>query len=256
MRGCKDTARRFGNLRYDVGIPSCQQKNCCALSALDGNGRGKPRALPWAVMWRPFRPCIRTAILEKGGHGFSVDGTAQGLRYDVGMPSCQQKNCCALTALDGNGGGKPRALPWAVMWRPFRPCIRTAILEKGGHGFSVDGTAQGLRYDVGMPSCQQKNCCALSALDGNGGGKPRALPWAVRLRPFRPALCGVILDEESHGFSVDGTAQGLRYGRRGSLRYNGLPWFCRFHYEISGLIPKSRVPGQAGSTREGARGRG
>jgi hypothetical protein len=58
--------------------------------------------------------------------------------------------------------------------------------------------------------------------------KPRALPWAVMLRPFRPALCGVILDEESHGFSVDGTAQGLRYGRLGSLRYKGLPWFCRF----------------------------
>jgi len=49
------------------------------------------------------------------------------------------------------------------------------------------------------------------------------LPWAVRLRPFRPALCGVILDEESHGFSVDGTAQVLRY-RLGSLRYKGLPW--------------------------------
>jgi hypothetical protein len=27
----------------------------------------------------------------------------------------------------------------------------------------------------------------------------------------------------------------LRYGRLGSLRYKGLPWFCRFHYEISGL---------------------
>ena len=65
--------------------------------------------------------------------------------------------------------------------------------------------------------------------------KPRALPWAVMWRPFRPALCGAILDEESHGFSVDGTAQGLRYGRLGSLRYKGLPWFCRFHYEISGL---------------------
>jgi len=55
------------------------------------------------------------------------------------------------------------------------------------------------------------------------------------LRPFRPALCGVILDEESHGFSVDGTAQGLRYGRLGSLRDKGLPWFCRFYHEISGL---------------------
>jgi hypothetical protein len=44
-----------------------------------------------------------------------------------------------------------------------------------------------------------------------------------------------MLEEESHGFSLDGTAQGLRYGRLGSLRYKGLPWFCRFHYEISGL---------------------
>jgi len=137
-------------------------------------------------------------------------------------------NCCALSALDGNGGGKPRALPWAVMLRPFRPALCGAILDEESHGFSVDGTAQvlrygrlgSLRYDVGMPSCQQKNCCALSVLDGNGGGKPRALPWAVMLRPFRPALCGVILDEESHGFSVDGTAQVLRYGRLGPA---GLP---------------------------------
>jgi hypothetical protein len=74
-------APRFGSLRYDVGMPSCQQKNCCALTALDGNGGSKPRALPWAVMWRPFRPWIRTALLEKGGHGFTIDGTAQGLRY-------------------------------------------------------------------------------------------------------------------------------------------------------------------------------
>ena len=93
-------------------------------------------------------------MLEEESHGFSIDGTAQGLRYsrlgslryDVGMPLCQRKNCCALTALDGNGGGKPRALPWAVMWRPFRPCIRTAMLEEESHGFSIDGTAQGLRY--------------------------------------------------------------------------------------------------------------
>jgi len=159
------------------------------------------------------------------------------------MRACQQKNCCALSALDGNGGGKPRALPWAVMLRPFRPALCGVILDEESHGFSVDGTAQGLRYgrlgsqryDVGMPLCQQRNCGALSALDGNGGGTPRALPWAVRLRPFRPALCGAILNEESHGFSVDGTAQGLRYGRLGSLRHKGLPWFCRLHYEISGL---------------------
>jgi len=44
-----------------------------------------------------------------------------------------------------------------------------------------------------------------------------------------------MLEEESHGFSLDGTAQGLRYGRLGSLRDKGLPWFCRFYHEISGL---------------------
>jgi len=33
---------------------------------------------------------------------------------------------------------KPRALPWAVLWRPFRPCIRTAMLEEESHGFSPD----------------------------------------------------------------------------------------------------------------------
>ena len=75
--------------------------------------------------------------------------------------------------------------------------------------------------------------------------KPRALPWAVLWRPFRPGIRTAMLEEESHGFSLDGTAQGLRYGRLGSLRYNGLPWFCRFHCEISGLIPKLRVPGHA-----------
>jgi len=67
--------------------------------------------------------------------------------------------------------------------------------------------------------------------------KPRALPWAVLWRPFRPCIRTAMLEEESHGFSLDGTAQGLRYGRLGSLRYKGGPWFCRFRYEISGLGP-------------------
>jgi hypothetical protein len=84
-----------------------------------------------------------------------------------------------------------------------------------------------------MPLCQQKNGCALTALDCNYGIKPRALPWAVLWRPFRPCIRTAML--ESHGFSIAGTAQGLRYGRLGSLRYNGLPWSCRFHDEISGL---------------------
>ena len=86
IRFWKTTARRFGNRyrrlagmhRCDTSLGCwCQQKNGCALTALDGNYGIKPRALPWAVMWRPCRPCTRTAILEKGCHGFIIDGTAQ-----------------------------------------------------------------------------------------------------------------------------------------------------------------------------------
>jgi len=69
--------------------------------------------------------------------------------------------------------------------------------------------------------------------------KPRALPWAVLWRPFRPCIRTAMLEEESHGFSLAGTAQGLRYGRLGSLRYKGWPWFCRLHYEIAGLRPET-----------------
>ena len=65
--------------------------------------------------------------------------------------------------------------------------------------------------------------------------KPRALPWAVLWRPFRPCIRTAMLEEESHGFSLDGTAQGLRYGRLGSLHYKGMRGFGRLHYEISGL---------------------
>jgi len=54
-------------------------------------------------------------------------------------------------------------------------------------------------------------------------------------RPFRPCIRTAILEKGGHGFTIDGTAQVLRYGRLGSLRYNGLPWFYRFHYEMSGL---------------------
>jgi len=59
-----------------------------------------------------------------------------------------------------------------------------------------------------------------------------------------------MLEEESHGFSIDGTAKGLRYGRVGSLRYNGLPWFCRFHYEISGLKPYRAFANKGGTGEE------
>jgi hypothetical protein len=43
-----------------------------------------------------------------------------------------------------------------------------------------------------------------------------------------------MLEEESHGFSIDGTAQVLRYGRLGSLRYKGLPWFAGFTMKYPG----------------------
>jgi len=57
-------------------------------------------------------------MLEEGGHGFTIDGTAQGLRYgrlgslryDFGMLACQRKNGCALTALDGNYGIKTQGV--------------------------------------------------------------------------------------------------------------------------------------------------
>ena len=37
-------------------------------------------------------------------------GRLGSLRDDVGMPPCQQKNCCALTALDGNYGIKTQGV--------------------------------------------------------------------------------------------------------------------------------------------------
>ena len=47
-----------------------------------------------------------------------------------------------------------------------------------------------------MPSCQQRNGCALSALHGNYGIRPGALPWAVLGRPFRPFICMAALPEK------------------------------------------------------------
>jgi len=69
-------------------------------------------------MLRPFRPALCGVILDEESHGFSIDGTAQGLRYgrlgslryDFGMLACQRKNCCALTALDGNYGIKTQGV--------------------------------------------------------------------------------------------------------------------------------------------------
>jgi hypothetical protein len=68
------------------------------------------------------------------------------------------------------------------------------------------------------------------------------LPWAVLWRPFRPCIRTAMLEEESHGFSIAGTAQGLRYGRLGSLRYLGWKGHGWFYYEISGLTTKLWTP--------------
>jgi hypothetical protein len=43
-----------------------------------------------------------------------------------------------------------------------------------------------------------------------------------------------MLEEESHGFSIAGTAQGLRYGRLGSLRYEGMRGFAGFTMKYPG----------------------
>ena len=130
--------------------------------------RVAPPSRPWAERWNPlgiqarnFRKALGLARIFHSHFGKSrekpyekrgantCEGVVEKPRH-AGLETCDTSlgcwNCCALTALDGNYGIKPRALPWAVMWRPFRPCIRTAILEKGGHGFIIDGTAQVLRY--------------------------------------------------------------------------------------------------------------
>ena len=162
--------------------------SCCALSALDCKHGSKPRALPWAAMWRPFRPCLRglgrvyceisgvaTCLVARIFHSHlgksrekpyekrganTFEGVVETTRH-AGWETCEPKlglptagwEACATTLecrcvsarivarlqrLMAIMASKPRALPWAVLWRPFRPCIRTATLEKESHGFSPD----------------------------------------------------------------------------------------------------------------------
>jgi len=161
----------------------------------------------------------------------------------------------------------PPSRPWAERWNPFgiqarnfRKALRREKPDEKRGANTFECVAEKTR-PAGLETCEPKlglptagwEACAttleyrcvsarmvarLQRLMAIMASKPRALPWAVLWRPFRPCIRTAMPEEESHGFSIAGTAQGLRCGRLGSLRYKGLPWFCRFHYEISGLSVK------------------
>jgi len=88
-------------------------------------------------------------VVEKTRHaGLETCDTAgwEACATTLGCRCVSRRMVARLQRLMAIMASKPRALPWAVLWRPFRPCIRTAMLEEGSHGFSIAGTAQGLRY--------------------------------------------------------------------------------------------------------------
>jgi len=145
--------------------------------------RVAPPSRPWAERWNPFgiqarnfrKALILTRIFhshlgksrekpyeKRGANTFEC--VVETTRH-AGLETCDTAGweACATTLgcwrvsrrivarfqrLMAIMASKPRALPWAVMWRPFRPCIRTAILEEAGHGVATDGTAHGLRYST------------------------------------------------------------------------------------------------------------
>jgi len=141
-------------------------------------------------------PRILLAILERVAKNPNTFECVVETTRHAGLETCDttlgcwRKNCCALTALDGNYGTAPRALPWAGMLRPFRPVLCGVILDEESHGFSVDGTAQGLRYGrlgscATTLGCWRKNCCALTALDGNYGIKTQGVALGCHVAAFQ-----------------------------------------------------------------------
>jgi hypothetical protein len=100
-------ARRFGSLRYDVGMPSCQQKNCCALTTLDGNDGGKPRALPGRC---PGRSC--------GGLSGLVSAPPFGKKEAMDLPLTERLRGCDTADLEVCATTIGRANPQIAGFRP------------------------------------------------------------------------------------------------------------------------------------------
>ena len=76
-----------------------------------GKSREKPYEKRGANTFEGVVETTRHAGLETGEAEARLANSRLGsLRYDVGMPLCQQSNGCALTALDGNYGIKTQGV--------------------------------------------------------------------------------------------------------------------------------------------------
>jgi len=117
--------------------------------------------------------------------------------FSVYMPM-HSRSCDALSVLDGIVGITPRALPWAVLWRPFRPdywrLARRLPIE-----FVPEGRWTGLEIAVHRPfrtmdrlgRCQPLRSWLISAVaprPNRPAGRPRTPQTLapVRLRRRRP----------------------------------------------------------------------
>ena len=92
-----------------------------------------PRALPWAILFRPFRAIktIRSAFMQQfrrnaPGYIFSPACIRQAFKAIIKLCSL------APSGLFGCFTNVPRTLPWAILFRPFRAIktIRPAFMQQ------------------------------------------------------------------------------------------------------------------------------
>jgi len=210
------TLMPFGNSNWPESDGKMQPR--WGRSLLGRLPRVAPPSRPWAERWNPF-----------------------------GIQARNFRKALGLTRIFHSHFGKSREKPYEN--RGANTC--EGVVEKTRHaGLETCEPKLGLPA-AGWEACattlecrcvSRRMVARLQRLMAIMASKPRALPWAVLWRPFRPCIRTAMLEEESHGFSIAGTAQGLRYGRLGSLRYLGWKGHGWFYYEISGLTTKLWTP--------------
>ena len=98
-----------------------------------------PRALPWAIIQRPFRPYHRVPSIRAVGPGDDSPGRNPGRRTiaeaEPRVTGTQHHHSSLFDPTP-----PPRALPWAIIQRPFRPYHRVPSIRAVGPGRNLGDT--------------------------------------------------------------------------------------------------------------------
>ena len=143
----------------------------------------QPRALPWAITFRPFRAALACG-LTCGGAPYSCGPNFMGVPDS--LPSRFPAVRCSVRWVSQTSATQSSARPSPAL--QGRDVIARGETPGNPYPKNLSSPERAAQAASAARRFSRANCSAYSGRENHSRIQPRALPWAITACPFRAAL--------------------------------------------------------------------